>query len=1140
MKSKFITDSQTSFGDDVLNTIGDEVTTNFFPNFFPAGGRDGGNSLCDSAVEFPLTPALTSEAVQSSSAQSGTPTVVATTSGGITINLLFDAAAMAAPASFRAGIRQAASLLTGAISDKITVNIKIDYSGTGGGAAAGPDNGQYQTYSSVRADLINNATPGDPTFNALPGGSPIQGQTNVAVWNAQLKLWGLLGANDTTTDDGSATFATDISSGLLVGVALHELTHAMGRVPYGPPYGSQPDILDLFRFTSPGTRLIDGNNTAPAAYFSVDGGNTKLADFGQNSDPSDFLNSGVQGGNDPFNEYYTGSTLQSLTAVDKELLDALGFHTTTAVTTTVIESFGSTELVQVGSNYFLDSVSSGSGPELKFGGALVVAGQYGGWAPIGAERTAGGYDVAWKNAGLGLYTLWTTDSSGNHLTDSAPMLGTSYTLESLETVFNQDLNGDGVIGPPTITKTVIQTDGSTSLAEGSNQFYYLDNSSGSGPELQLNGAPVVAGQFGAWAPISAVQTAGGYDVAWKNAGLGLYTLWTTDSSGNHLTDSAPMLGASYALESLETVFNQDLNGDGVIGPTKMVIQTDGPTSLTQIADQFFLNNSGGVGPALQLNGAPVVTGQFGAWTPIGAVQTAGGYDVAWNNASLGLYTLWTTDSSGNHLTDSAPMMGTSLALESLETVFNQDLNGDGVIGPTKTVIQTDGPTSLTQVANEFFLDNSSGVGPALQLNGAPVVAGQFGAWAPIGAVQTAGGYDVAWKNARLGLYTYWTTDTSGNHLTDSAPMSGTSYALESLETVFNQDLNGDGVIGPTKTAIQTDGLTSLVEVANQFYALDNSSGVGPTLQLNGAPVAVGQFGAWTPIGAVQTAGGYDVAWKNASLGLYTYWTTDSSGNHLTDSAPMSGTSLALESVETVFHEDINGDGVIGLGVDSGAILNISTANAATVTFANNSGTTGELLLSDSKEFTGSIVGFTGNGTLSGSDQIDLSGLNFNSGKFSDSYSNHILTVSDGTNTVQLDFAGVYSLDNFSFASDGQGGTIVYDPPISGSAHSNSNDSFVFKASLGQNPIANFQPAADGDTFVSGPSTRASVIANAGPIIDDRHVGFFHDARGGQPQIPFHSMSDDGRAMTIDANDHESAAAMNFHFVYLQAAHLIIG
>ncbi|WP_210249022.1 MULTISPECIES: NF038122 family metalloprotease [unclassified Bradyrhizobium] len=322
MRSKFVTDLDDP-SDRFLNLDGDQIYALFSLPTVKDHGTPSGNGPVNTPA---ASPALVSEAVQSSSAQSGTITTTSLTSGGITINLQFDAAAMAAPASFRAGIQQAASILTSAISDKITVNIKIDYSGTGGGAAAGPDNGLYESYSSVRTDLINSETPSDTTFNALPIGSSVQGQSKVAVWNAQLKLFGLLGANDTTTDDGSATFATDINSSLLVGVALHELTHAMGRVPYGPPYSGSPDIFDLYRFTNSGTQLINGASTAPAAYFSLDGGNTKLADFGQNSDPSDFLNSGVQGGTDPFNEYYTGGTLQRLTAADKALMDALGFH----------------------------------------------------------------------------------------------------------------------------------------------------------------------------------------------------------------------------------------------------------------------------------------------------------------------------------------------------------------------------------------------------------------------------------------------------------------------------------------------------------------------------------------------------------------------------------------------------------------------------------------------------------------------------------------------------------------------------------------------------------------------------------------------------------------------------------------------
>ena len=73
------------------------------------------------------------------------------------------------------------------------------------------------------------------------------------------------------------------------------------------------------------------------------------------------------------------------------------------------------------------------------------------------------------------------------------------------------------------------------------------------------------------------------------------------------------------------------------------------------------------------------------------------------------------------------------------------------------------------------------------------MAGQLGGWTPIGAVQTASGYDVAWELAGADKYTVWSTDSNGNYLSNLiGSVSGTSTALESLETIFNQDLNGDG------------------------------------------------------------------------------------------------------------------------------------------------------------------------------------------------------------------------------------------------------------------------------------------------------------------------------------------------------------
>src|SRR5258708_34954919 len=111
---------------------------------------------------------------------------VSVTTGGITINLLCDAAAMAAPANFRAGIVQAATILAGTISDKITVNLVIDYSGTGGGAAAGPDHGLYEPYSFIRSDLINSPAPCHTTFHWFPCGNSDYGHANIARLNARL------------------------------------------------------------------------------------------------------------------------------------------------------------------------------------------------------------------------------------------------------------------------------------------------------------------------------------------------------------------------------------------------------------------------------------------------------------------------------------------------------------------------------------------------------------------------------------------------------------------------------------------------------------------------------------------------------------------------------------------------------------------------------------------------------------------------------------------------------------------------------------------------------------------------------------------------------------------------------------------
>src|SRR5262249_24130269 len=114
----------------------------------------------------------------------------------------------------------------------------------------------------------------------------------------------------------------------------------------------------------------------------------------------------------------SGTGSHSLTATATDAAGNVSAVSSASVATvsspaTVIESSGTTSLVAIGNNFFLNSISTGTGPSLKTGGAAVVAGQFGAWTPIGAEQTATGYLVAWKVPGTDQYSVWTTDSSGN-------------------------------------------------------------------------------------------------------------------------------------------------------------------------------------------------------------------------------------------------------------------------------------------------------------------------------------------------------------------------------------------------------------------------------------------------------------------------------------------------------------------------------------------------------------------------------------------------------------------------------------------------------------------------------------------------------------------------------------------------------
>src|SRR6185369_11853958 len=91
-------------------------------------------SIAGGAIYGTYIPAGYDNTTPASGADPGQ--AVAVSSGGITINVIYTQSALNAPQSFKDGIQQAVAILAAAISDKITVNIKVSWTGTGGGASA--------------------------------------------------------------------------------------------------------------------------------------------------------------------------------------------------------------------------------------------------------------------------------------------------------------------------------------------------------------------------------------------------------------------------------------------------------------------------------------------------------------------------------------------------------------------------------------------------------------------------------------------------------------------------------------------------------------------------------------------------------------------------------------------------------------------------------------------------------------------------------------------------------------------------------------------------------------------------------------------------------------------------------------------
>ncbi|MCA1501871.1 hypothetical protein I6F28_34725, partial [Bradyrhizobium sp. NBAIM14] len=83
-------------------------------------------------------------------------------------------------------------------------------------------------------------------------------------------------------------------------------------------------------------------------------------------------------------------------------------------------------------------------------------------------------------------------------------------------------------------------------------------------------------------------------------------------------------------------------------------------------------------------------------------------------------------------------------------------------------------------------------------------------------------------------YTVWSTDSNGNYTGSIVPeVTGTNASFRSLETTFQQDLNGDGSVGVPSSAASADASSATESLLRRNEGFVFQPEFEPTGSING-------------------------------------------------------------------------------------------------------------------------------------------------------------------------------------------------------------------------------------------------------------------------------------------------------------------
>lgn len=227
----------------------------------------------------------------------------------------------------------AAKIFTDAFSDDIHINITVDAVTKPSVFGESFPGLVSISYSDLYDRVVAHASTPTDAIAIGPGGSMTSTDpSNGGEWQltrAQAKALGLI--PDDMSDDGGTTFGAQNSftfSGPIAagtsdfqGVAAHEITEVMGRM--GLSGGNNTfSLIDNFSYTGAGVKSLGGG---AGNFFSLDNGVTLLKQFNDSSANHLDTRDWAGGTNDSFNQFSSSGVVNPVSAVDLQVMDAIGY-----------------------------------------------------------------------------------------------------------------------------------------------------------------------------------------------------------------------------------------------------------------------------------------------------------------------------------------------------------------------------------------------------------------------------------------------------------------------------------------------------------------------------------------------------------------------------------------------------------------------------------------------------------------------------------------------------------------------------------------------------------------------------------------------------------------------------------------------